>query len=313
MVAEGIFLFEAASRRLEEANPAFLRLLGYTAAELAALTLYDLVAHDRASVDAHTAALIRVGRNPIGARDYRRKDGATVPVEVSATALAEAGGAVLCVVVRDLTARRQAEARRAADEARVREGELRLGAALDHAPLILFNLDRSGIVTFARGRGLAVLGLTAREAVGRSVFGAGQRSPEVAGHVRRALAGEKFDVVVTLGRHRFTTHYAPTRDESGAITGVLGVAVNSTRRLHAEAAVRRYDLRLTEREQEALALFAGDLTHGEIAARLGVGRETVRTYLRQIATKLRLDTAAREAVVAAARQDGLLDDLPPES
>ena len=106
LVAEGIALFEAEDKRLIEANPAFLALLGYAAADLPPLTLYDLIAHDRASIDANTEELIRAGRNASGARDYRRRDGTIVPVEVSATALATVGGAVLCVVIRDLTARR---------------------------------------------------------------------------------------------------------------------------------------------------------------------------------------------------------------
>jgi len=306
-VAEGIFLFEAGNRRIVEANPAFLRLLGYRAADLPTLTLYDLIAHDRPSIDANTERLIRTGRNAIGARDYRRKDGAIVPVEVSATALTTAGGAILCVVLRDLTATRQAEARRAADEARLHESDRRLREAVDHAPLLLFTLDRAGVVTFARGRALATLGLTAPQLVGRSIFVVGQGFPAVLDNVRRALAGEEFDAVVAIGRHVFSTHYAPLFDADGAVSGVIGVAANSTRRVRAEARVRRYEAGLTPHEQEALALFASDLTQRQIAERLYIRYETVRTLLRRIAAKLGLDTAARAAIVAAARERGLLD------
>ncbi len=306
-VSEGIFLFEAEGGRLVEANPAFLRLLGYRAADLPALTLYDLIAHDRPSIDANTARLIRTGRHAIGARDYRRKDGTLVPVEVSATALTTAGGAILCVVLRDLTATREAAARRAADEARLRESDQRLREAVDHAPLLLFTLDRDGIVTFARGRALTTLGLTAPQIVGRSIFVAGRRFPKVPDNVRRALAGEEFDTVVAIGRHVFSTHYAPRRDADDAIIGVIGVAANSTRRVRAEATVRRHEAGLTPHEQEALVLLASDLTLRQIAERLHVGYATVRTLLRRIADKLGLDTAAREAVVAAARERGLLD------
>lgn len=310
-VSEGVFLFEADSKRIVEANPAFLRLLGYAAADLAALTLYDLIAHDRASIDANTARLIRAGRNAIGERDYRRKDGALVPVEVGAMALTTAGDALLCVVLRDLTARREAEAQRAADEARVREADRRLRVAVDHTPLLLFTLDRDGVVTFVRGRGLAVLGLTAPQIVGHSLFVEGQQFPDVLDNVRRALAGAEFNAVVTIGRHVFSVHYTPLRDEGGAVTGVIGVAANSTRRVRAEAAVRRYAAGLTPHEQEALALFASDLTLRQIAERLHIGYATVRTLLRRIAAKLGLDTAAREAVVAAARERSLLNEFPP--
>ncbi len=304
--AEGIFLFEAEGKRLVEANSAFLHLLGYSAADLPTLTLYDLVAHDRASVDANVAAIVADGQRSIGERDYRRKDGATVPVAVSGTALTTAGGATLCVVVRDLAARK-------ADAARLREGDRRLRAAVDHAPLILFTLDRAGVVTFARGQGLAALGLTPERVVGRSVFVAGQEFPAVANNVRRALAGETFDATVAIGQHRFSVHYAPLGDDDGAIAGVIGVAANSTRRVHAEAAVRRYATGLTPREQEALALLATDLTQRQVAARLCVGHETGRSHLRRIAAKLGLDTAERAVVTVAAREQGLLDAASPKS
>lgn len=113
---EGIFLFEAENKRIVEANPAFCQLVGYTTAELAGLTLYDLIAHDRASINANTQHIVADGKRTIGEREYRRKDGALVPVEVSATALTVGGEALLCVVVRDLTERCEAEAER--DEAR---------------------------------------------------------------------------------------------------------------------------------------------------------------------------------------------------
>ena len=148
--------------------------------------------------------------------------------------------------------------------------------------------------------------------MGCSLFVAGRRFPAVLDNVRRALAGEAFDAVVAIGRHRFSVHYAPLHDDDNAIAGVIGVAANSTRRLRAEATVRRYAAGLTPHEQAVLDLLATDLTQRQIAARLYVGHETVRTHMRHIATKLDLDTAAREAVVAAAREQGLLDTADPE-
>ncbi len=209
-VAEGIFLFAAEGKRLVEANSACLRLLGYAAADLPTLTLYDLVAHDRPSIDANTDRLIREGRNLIGERDYRRKDGTLVPVEVSATALTTAGSAVLCVILRDLTARREAEER-------LREADRLLREAVDHAPLLLFTLDRDWIVTFARGRALTTLGLTAPQIVGRSIFVAARGFPAVPDNVRRALAGAEFDDV---GHHRAVQlldplHAPPRRGRRG--------------------------------------------------------------------------------------------------
>ncbi|MDQ3604488.1 MAG: PAS domain S-box protein, partial [Actinomycetota bacterium] len=48
---ENIFLVDAKSRRVLDANDALLRSLGYTDDELQEMTLYDIVAHDQKSID----------------------------------------------------------------------------------------------------------------------------------------------------------------------------------------------------------------------------------------------------------------------
>ena len=50
---ENIFLVDAETRRIVESNPAFREALGYTEEELRRMTLYDIVAADRKSIDAN--------------------------------------------------------------------------------------------------------------------------------------------------------------------------------------------------------------------------------------------------------------------
>ena len=59
--AEGIFLFDAASGAILESNAALQELLGYTAAELLGMTIYDLVAHDRESIDSNVRRVVNEG------------------------------------------------------------------------------------------------------------------------------------------------------------------------------------------------------------------------------------------------------------
>src|SRR5918992_802400 len=49
--AENIFLIDPETKRILESNAALHRSLGYTAQELKHMTLYDIVAHDRESID----------------------------------------------------------------------------------------------------------------------------------------------------------------------------------------------------------------------------------------------------------------------
>ena len=61
---------------------------------------------------------------------------------------------------------------------------------------------------------------------------------------------------------------------------------------------------LTPRELEVLALLADGLAHEEIARRLGIGSETVRTHVRKASS--RLGASTRTHAVATAIRLGLI-------
>lgn len=116
---ENIFIVDVETRRILQANPAFRSSLGYTPEEIERLTLYDIVAHDRRSIDRNFERILELGNYAIGERLYLRKDGTFMDVEVGAAAISYGGRSALCVVAHDITERRRAE--EAAEE--VREAE----------------------------------------------------------------------------------------------------------------------------------------------------------------------------------------------
>jgi PAS domain S-box-containing protein len=108
--AENIFLVDAETRRVLEANHALLHSLGYTEDELKEMTLYDIVAHDRESADLNIGRVMEEGRASLGERQYRRKDGSLVDVEVNVSAVPYNGERAMCIVAHDVTERKHAEA-----------------------------------------------------------------------------------------------------------------------------------------------------------------------------------------------------------
>src|SRR5215217_4642961 len=104
---ENIFLVDAKSRRVLDANDALLRSLGYTDDELKEMTLYDIVAHDQESVDLNIGRIMVEGLRSLGERQYRRKDGSLVDVEVNVSAVPYNGEKVMCVVAHDVTERKR--------------------------------------------------------------------------------------------------------------------------------------------------------------------------------------------------------------
>ncbi len=106
---ENIFLIDAKSRRVLDANDALLRSLGYTDDELREMTLYDIVAHDQESVDLNIGRIMEEGHRSLGERQYRRKDGSLVDVEVNVSAVPYNGDTAMCVVAHDVTERKRTE------------------------------------------------------------------------------------------------------------------------------------------------------------------------------------------------------------
>ena len=102
---ENIFLVDVATRRIVESNQAFRRALGYTVEELHAMTLYEVVAHDRASVDENIRRVTELRNPSVGERRYRRKDGSLLDMEVSASLILRDGRETMCAVAHDVTER----------------------------------------------------------------------------------------------------------------------------------------------------------------------------------------------------------------
>lgn len=109
--AEDIFLYDLQSRRILESNAAFHRLLGYGAAELTAMTLYDLIEHDSESVDQNIRIITQQRTASLGERRYKRRDGTLVDLGISSSLISYGGREVLCTVVRDFTGRKALERR----------------------------------------------------------------------------------------------------------------------------------------------------------------------------------------------------------
>jgi PAS domain S-box-containing protein len=113
----------------------------------------------------------------------------------------------------------------------LRVSEERLHAVVSSAAILLWALDKNGIVTFSDGKGLELLGLRPGEVVGRSVFDLYAGYPEIIADVRRALAGDEFTTIISMEQAVFETRYTALHDDDGELAGVTGVAVDVSERV----------------------------------------------------------------------------------
>lgn len=134
------------------------------------------------------------------------------------------------VVSLDVTEREQAEIA-------LQENRERLLTVVNTADILLFSVDREGIITLCQGKGLEALELTEDQIIGRSAFELFDDEPEILVSTRRALAGETFHVQVTTvatGR-TYAIYYVPVLDEEQQVTAVNGISIDITDRVRLES------------------------------------------------------------------------------
>ncbi|MBA2376912.1 MAG: PAS domain S-box protein [Rubrobacteraceae bacterium] len=134
-IADGVFLFDADTTSVLEANAALCRLLGYeNSSEVVGKQIYDLIAHEKGEVDENIGKILGEDEVHIGERKYRRKDGTLVDFEVSAVAVFYEGRKVVCVIARDVSGRKESEEK-------IREAEERYRTLVEQVPAIVYIED----------------------------------------------------------------------------------------------------------------------------------------------------------------------------
>lgn len=224
--------------RFIEANQAFCSITGYTEQELRALDC-DTLTHpdDRAGMWRLIGQLVSAEIPTfVLEKRYQRKDGRTIWVQNSVSAMRDAGGRPehLIVLCEDVTARKQAE------EA-MRQSEERYRAIIATTPECVKVVSADGTLVHMNESGLGMIGAERPDVVvGKSVYNV--IAPEFQDDFRmfneRICGGERgsleFDIIDLNGRrHHMETHAVPLRQTDGS-TVQLAIARDVTERRRAE-------------------------------------------------------------------------------
>jgi PAS domain S-box-containing protein len=106
---DAICIYDIKTGEILDSNKIYQRLLGYTANELKSLTIYDLVAHSKESIDFFINEIKVKKSYVVGERKHKRKDGVIVDVEVSVLVINYFGKEAMCVFIRDISERIESE------------------------------------------------------------------------------------------------------------------------------------------------------------------------------------------------------------
>lgn len=239
--ASDAVLFADQDMRIVYVNEAACRSLGYTREELLALRLQDIAPRHDPKVDADRIT----GLSRDGAIRYesahRRKDGSEFPIDLSVSYLVHEGRPVMCVIARDMTARKRAEEE-------LRRSELVIRSIVDNLPVMVFVKTADGL-RFVRFNKAAeeIVGLTEAEVLGKNdydFFPKKQADFFVARDREVLKRGGVVDIpaepIQTRGRglrylhtKKFVLH-----DEAGRPQFLVGVSEDVTERRQAEEALR---------------------------------------------------------------------------
>ncbi|UCC81919.1 MAG: PAS domain S-box protein [Gemmatimonadota bacterium] len=133
-----------------------------------------------------------------------------------------------------------------------------LRTLLDQMPGILWTVDRDLRFTSSLGAALPALGLQPNQVVGMTLFEYfGTEDPDllpIAAH-RKALEGKESEYEFSWEERKYQCHVEPFRDESGAISGAIGVAFDMTEAKRAAGALKESEHKyrtLFEESRDAL-------------------------------------------------------------
>jgi len=118
------------------------------------------------------------------------------------------------------------------------DNESLLQMIVANAPIIVFAVDRAGIITLSEGQGLERLRRKPGELLGQAVLDVYGSVPGVEEELFRALGGEPGTVRLKVDAVVLEVWYTPLRDQGGEVVGVAGMAVDVTEHERAEKRLR---------------------------------------------------------------------------
>ena len=164
----------------------------------------------------------------------------------------------------------------------LRKSQLRYHSIADQAPIILFIADCEGIITFIEGKGLDLLNLKAPPSAGDNLCDVFGQDSAICRNSREALQGREFTSTDHIDSLIFQVYYNCLRDESDAVAGLVGVALDATAGLQAQAELEKFRNEVARTRQMALLGTLGRTMAEQLGEPLSVARPLIRKAIEDL-------------------------------
>jgi len=307
--------------RITNFNPAFERLVGYSPDEIYTLTFNDLTPERWQAAESEilkTQVMIR-GYSDIYEKEYRRKDGTIVPVELRTALIAGGDGHPqgMWAIIRDTTPRKEAE--RA-----LHDSEEKYRTIINEMQDIFYRTDNEGRITMLSPSAAVLAGYDSLDQLlGRDVsmvyVNPADREKLLAALTETgSVYAFPLDLRVRDGSVRHVTissHFY--RDAQGSILGVEGVIHDITRLREAEDALRESEERyrtIIENIEDVYFQFDRDsrLTMVSPSGIPVFGYGSVAEMIGLHATAIWKDPAERTRMIEIMKKQGFVSDWEAE-
>ena len=259
-LTEGILAVQFSTRTIVHWNKGAEAMFGYAAQEVLGKTT-EIIYPDQYSFE-EISRLAMPSIREKGAWhtewEYKRRDGSRFPADVIATMIESSEGSQFCVIViRDISAKKQADAALAAQSAFLLKIRQRLQVFLEHTTMLIYVAGSDGKLGLINKRFEELFHVKAATIAGTSLYAVfdEKTSDMLIENNAKVLASKntmRFEEVIPQsdGLHTYVAVKVPFCDENGVVYAVCAACTDITERKRDQETIQKLNEELESRVRE---------------------------------------------------------------